>query len=300
MSTSTRLDIDLVFSLAESVKTSAALSGITASGSEQMTGTVTASGLDIKVYSNKPELFMQSATMGLKDLRSVAETLAEQGLTVSFSGPDGVIVRLGAVRASLAQRIVTGTPHIELGSRKVWAPLLRERNAAKAETPAIRLPPPTLLPFAPTFERRIRRQVTTTHYAFGGGRPRLFFVVGSDDWSGKMPEQFDLLPDVTTIGSAPSADLQLPGLLPRHAEIRHESNDEYVLHSFGEVAGGSRQLSGEQAGVRVLRTGARMEMGQWNLGFFREEYADHGRPYGGRQGGELAYQKPQPPRPGQN
>ena len=29
---------------------------------------------------------------------------------------------------------------------------------------------------------------------------------------------------------------------------------------------------------------------------YREEYADHGRPYGGRVGGELAFQKPQPPR----
>ncbi|MFY9679907.1 MAG: FHA domain-containing protein, partial [Glutamicibacter protophormiae] len=43
----------------------------------------------------------------------------------------------------------------------------------------------------------------------------------------------------------------------------------------------------------VLRSGARIELGGWRLVFYREEYADHGRPYGGRNGGELAYQRPQ-------
>lgn len=43
----------------------------------------------------------------------------------------------------------------------------------------------------------------------------------------------------------------------------------------------------------VLRTGARVQMGQWSMAFFREEFADHGRPFGGRSGGELAYQRPQ-------
>ncbi|HSP75244.1 MAG TPA: hypothetical protein VLO31_03400, partial [Cryobacterium sp.] len=47
---------------------------------------------------------------------------------------------------------------------------------------------------------------------------------------------------------------------------------------------------------QILRTGARIEMGPWRLAFFREEYADHGRPYGGRVGGEFAVQKPQPSR----
>jgi hypothetical protein len=89
-------------------------------------------------------------------------------------------------------------------------------------------------------------------------------------------------------------------LQPFHAEIRHDSNDEYVLHSLAEVAGGSQSLPGAQTGQRILRTGARMEMAQWRIGFFREEYADHGRPHGGRRGGELAYQKPQPDRQSDN
>jgi hypothetical protein len=282
MSTSTRLEADLVFSLAD-----------------QMTGTITASGLDIEVYSSAPELFVQAGTVKLKALRSVAAGLAERGLTVSVLGPNGLIVRIGAARASLLQRVLTGSRHIGLGNRKAWGPLLR-RPSAGTTTAAVGMPPATLVPLVPTFDRRIRRKITTTHYAFGAGRPRLVFVVGSENWSGQMPREFELLPGTTTIGSSPSADLQLPGLQPFHAEIRHDSNDEYVLHSLAEVAGGSQSLPGAQTGRRVLRTGARMEMAQWRIGFFREEYADHGRPHGGRRGGELAYQKPQPDRQSDN
>ena len=32
------------------------------------------------------------------------------------------------------------------------------------------------------------------------------------------------------------------------------------------------------------------------MSFYREEYADHGRPYGGRAGGEIGHQRPQPAR----
>ena len=35
----------------------------------------------------------------------------------------------------------------------------------------------------------------------------------------------------------------------------------------------------------------------WILVFGREEFADHGRPYGGREGGEFDVQPPQPGRP---
>ncbi len=48
---------------------------------------------------------------------------------------------------------------------------------------------------------------------------------------------------------------------------------------------------------QVLRTGARVDVGAHSLAFFREEYADHGRPYGGREGGEIGHQRSQPPRP---
>jgi predicted GNAT family acetyltransferase len=38
-------------------------------------------------------------------------------------------------------------------------------------------------------------------------------------------------------------------------------------------------------------------MGAWRLVFARDEFADHGRPYGGRNGGEGAHQRRQAPRP---
>jgi hypothetical protein len=44
----------------------------------------------------------------------------------------------------------------------------------------------------------------------------------------------------------------------------------------------------------LLRTGTRIDVGPWTLTYAREEYADHGRPYGGRLGGELGRQRPQP------
>lgn len=295
MAASTRLDIDLAFSLVEPRGTAAPESGASPSATEEMTGTITASGLDIEVYASKPELFVQSRSIKLKDLRGLAADLAERGLTVSLSGPDGLIIRLGAVRSSVVQRLLSGSTHIGLGSRTALAPILRRRNAAATKTSTPLVPPPTLLPLVPTFDRRIRRRITTTHYTPGAGRPRLIFVVGSENWNGQMPREFDLLPGVTTIGSSPTADLQLEGLEPLHAEIRHDANDEYVLHPLGEVAGGSRHIAGSDEG-QVLRTGARIEMGQWRMGFFREEYADHGRPFGGRLGGELAYQRPQPGR----
>ena len=118
-----------------------------------------------------------------------------------------------------------------------------------------------------------------------------------------MPREFDLLPDGTTIGSGAEADLQLEGLSPVHAEIRHTKDDEYVLYPIGELSGSSRlaDAGGRKDGGQVLRTGTRIELGKWKMAYFREEFADHGRPYGGRVGGELARQKPQAdPRPGRS
>jgi hypothetical protein len=47
---------------------------------------------------------------------------------------------------------------------------------------------------------------------------------------------------------------------------------------------------------KVLRTGNRVQLGGWTLVYWRAEYADHGRPFGGRIGGELGHQQPQPGR----
>lgn len=287
MTALTRLDIDLTFSLTEP--------GTPDSAAEAMQGTIRAGGTEVEIFTSNPELFVQGSAAMLRHLREIAAELAERGLTVSLYGPEGLIGRIGAVSAPLVQRIVTRSPNISLGSRAVLAPLLLRRNRASAPA-AVPLPPPTLFPLVPTFNRRIKRRVTTTHYAPGAGRPRLIFVIGSENWHGQMPREFDLLPTVTTIGSAPTADLRLDGLRLQHAEIRHDENDEYILYPLGPVGGTVRPGSVPGQPGTVLRTGARIEMGPWRMAFFREEYADHGRPFGGRAGGELAYQKPQPSR----
>ncbi|ASD22750.1 hypothetical protein B7495_12200 [Cryobacterium sp. LW097] len=282
---STRLDIDLVFSIDPADGEPA---------EDQAHGTIRANGLEIEVFLSDPERFVRARMSSLPALRSLAADLAERGLVVSVSGPDGVIARMGAVQAPLAQRLVTKSPHLIVGSTAAVSPLLRRWRQPTAPERTLPLPPPTPFPLVPTLARRIRRRVTTTHYAPGAGRPRLIFVVGSEYWNGQPPREFDLLPGVTRIGSAEDADLRLEGLDALHAEIRHDENDEYLLVALGPVGGGAR--TDDPSSGQILRTGARLEMGSWRMGFFREEYADHGRPFGGRLGGELSVQKPQPPR----
>ena len=295
MVTVPRLEIDLTFSLDE--PTSAETN---AGAGHALEGTITAAGTDVEIFANHPQLLMQGRSVKLADIRSLAKEIAGFGLSITLSGPDGVIARIGDVNAPVMQRVVTGSPHIRLGSVAAVAPLLRRRGTA---APVIPLPPKTLFPIVPTVSRRIRRTATTTHHVPGSGRPRLIFVVGSKNWDGKMPREFNLLPDGTTIGSGAEADLQLAGLTSLHAEIRHTADDEYVLYPIGELSGSSRLAGagGRRDGGQVLRTGTRIEFGQWKMAYFREEFADHGRPHGGRVGGELARQKPQTDtRPGRN
>jgi hypothetical protein len=142
---------------------------------------------------------------------------------------------------------------------------------------------------------------TTTHAEPGEGNPRLIFVVGSEQWSGGSPREFGLLDPVTRIGAGADMDLRLDGLEDSHAEIRHDENDEYVLFVHG-AAELSSELTGpseeDHDGGRVLRTGARVDLGDWQMSYYREEFADHGRPFGGRQGGEGEHQAAQPERDG--
>jgi hypothetical protein len=144
--------------------------------------------------------------------------------------------------------------------------------------------------------------VTTTHDPAGGGRPRLLFsaessarMAGSDDHAQVVQYEFPLVRGVTTIGSAPDAQLSLPEVSAREAEIHRDAADEYVFVPVGAAAS---RLNGADAVQAPLHSGDRLEIGDWVMSYFREEYADHGRPYGGRQGGELSDQKPQrKPRP---
>jgi FHA domain-containing protein len=134
----------------------------------------------------------------------------------------------------------------------------------------------------------------TTHDPRGGGRPRLIFAFGGTASEHDSQREFDLLPGVTVIGSGPDADLRLEGLAARHAEIRRDERDEYVYIDLGSETPG--RVDGQAVSSKPLRTGDRIELGDWMLSYFREEFADHGPPFGGRHGGnpEPAQAEPRP------
>jgi FHA domain len=128
--------------------------------------------------------------------------------------------------------------------------------------------------------------VTSTHDPLGGGRPRLILALGGSAPADAQQREFELRPGVTVVGSAPDAHLQLPGLDAYHAEIRRQSGDEYVWVDLGGAAGS--RVDGRPMGEQGLHTGDRVQVGSWTLTYFREEFADHGRPNGGRSGGEMS------------
>jgi FHA domain len=132
-------------------------------------------------------------------------------------------------------------------------------------------------------------KTTTTHDPHGGGHPRLIIALGGQAPANSQQREFKLLPGITVIGSGAEADLCLAGLDKHHAEIRRDSADEYVYVDLGTAAGSS--VDGRPAGKQALHTGDRIELGEWTLSYTREEFADHGRPYGGRQGGEFSHQQ---------
>lgn len=281
MPSSIHLEIDLVFSLVEP--------GDGDDSAEHLRGTVTADGTTVEIFVDNPAVFNGSNIPGLASVRSFAKALAGQGLEISVSGPKGSLISLGAVKSTMAQRLLTRSPHIRLGATSTLVPLLNlARRALEKSGSNVGMPPATPFPLVPTVNRRIKRTITTTHNAPGSGRPRLIFVQNSATWEGQVPREFELTEVRASIGSAAGSSLQLEGLLGLHAEVIHTADDEYVLVPHGPVSG-----SVNADGQSILRTGARIQLGQWCLAFFREEYADHGRPFGGRSGGELAYQRSQ-------
>ncbi len=125
---------------------------------------------------------------------------------------------------------------------------------------------------------------TTTHAAWGAGHPRLLVTSEQDRFV------HDIDCELTHVGSSDNSDLVLRATDPVHAKIMHDTTDEYLL----EMVGQGETSHGREA---TLRTGAQFTAGPWRLVFARDEYADHGRPYGGRNGGEGAHQMRQQPRP---
>ncbi|HYI55277.1 MAG TPA: FHA domain-containing protein [Microlunatus sp.] len=228
-------------------------------------------------------------------IRNVAAGLVGQGLRVIVEGPDGRLVSFGSgVRTPWWQRPFVRAAHVRVHDLRAALRTLprggRKGGAAGIAPPAMLFtPPPTVLPLAPTVLRRQR--ISTTHDPAGGGSPRLFFPAA--DSAGSRLKVFFLRPEIS-VGDREDADLRLRGVAAHQAVIRRNAQDEYVIEPDPDGlpvrVHGARLL-----GPTQLRTGARIEIGTWQMVYFRAEHADHGRPYGGRQGGEIDQQQWQPP-----
>ena len=225
-------------------------------------------------------------------VRALAEDLARRGVVVRVISGGRHLVSLGAVTAPWWQRRATGSRRIRIGSLRgaLTSARSRTRSTAAVLPDAALLPPATLWPLLPTMLRPRRRPVTTTHDPLHGGSPRLVlakeYVVADE-----QPATYRLQ-ERTTIGSDPGSDICLTGLEPHHAVVEHDQRDEFVITAVE----GATRVHGAFVDRQLLRTGTRVEVGTHRLVFFREEHADHGRPYGGRIGGEAGHQRPQPPR----
>ena len=266
---------------------------VTLPGHDPLRGAVRGAGQDLTLHVDRPERFAGSPDAA--PIRLLADALAARGLRLHVESPErGRLVTLGAVRAPWWQRPATRSRHLRIDSLRGALTAVRGRARLRAAAlPAVDLRPPgTVFPLAPTFLRRPRRLPTTTHDPAHGGGPRLVVVAADGIWAGE-PRVFWLQRELITIGSDPHCDVVLPGLLPVHAEVRHDDADEYVLLARGRDV----RVYGARVREQLLRTSARVELGAWVLAYYREEFADHGRPYGGRIGGELGHQRPQPPRP---
>lgn len=264
-------------------------------GASPVTGSLRGSGRTLELRVSQPDLFAGRADSAT--IRGLAMALAERGLSIRVVTPAGPLVTLGASRTSWLQRRVTRSRHIRIErGAGLWS-LIRGQSrgpSAGALPAASLLPPPTLFPVVPTLARRRRRRVTTTHDPDRGGNPRLVMPLGPYAMVGERQTEYRLRDGVTTIGSAAGCDIRLSGLEPLHAEVRHDELDDFVLVRIGSE--GTVRVHGAPVDTAVLATGSGIDIGAWQLSYLREEYADHGRPYGGRIGGELGHQRPQPSR----
>lgn len=282
-----RFDVDLTFS--------ASIPAADGEEPEHVAGTIEGHGQELTIRADSLSVFPSLGKFDRGAMNQLALRLKRAGVKINVEGPDGTLVSVGNVKPTIFERAATGSSAIKPGKIAATKKLLN-RKAAVADSFPMAIPG-TLFPLLPTFLRNYRMRSTTTHYASGGGRPRLIFVRDSESWDGKAPKIFNLTTESLAIGGSPGADLTLAGLDDVHARIVHNELDEYELVAEAPIGGSVGMRAGN---TQTLRSGARIEMGDWRLVFFREEYADHGRPFGGRSGGELSFQKPQyNPRTGQ-
>jgi hypothetical protein len=272
-----RIEADLTFA------------SVSADGSAGVRGSVSADGDTIVVTVAGP---LTASGLPRRVVRRLADVLARQQLRLVVNSSAGLVAALGDVRAPWWHRLLTGSPHMRLGRlREVRHLLGPRRNGA-----SIAMPPTTPFPLLPTVSSLGPRPVTTTHDPRGGGDPRVVFALSPWPRAGEVARVEYLNRTRTTFGSSRDCDVRVDGLEPLHAVIERTEIDEYVLTHV--AAEGTSTVAGVPAQRSLLRTGAGIVLGSTRLTYFRAEYADHGRPFGGRLGGEIDHQRPQPtPRP---
>jgi hypothetical protein len=126
----------------------------------------------------------------------------------------------------------------------------------------------------------------------GAGNPRLVrategrAVAGSPEAEGRE-QSYPLRLAVTTIGSADGQEVQLDGVGAAHGEVRRDAGDDEFVYRHLDAEGVS-YLDGAAVTEAGLHHGDRLTVGPWTLIFQRDEYADHGRFEGGREGGDAS------------
>lgn len=262
-------------------------------GQEAVNGTIRGAGSRLVLAVDRPEVF--ASRSDADTVNAMAEALAKQGVVVEVRHDDIHLVTMGDVRAPWWQRRATGSRRIRLGSFRGILTAARLRFSGKASSilPDSSLaPPPTLWPLVPTGARPPKRPISTTHDPARGGKPHLAVVTPGGIDAEEKRRVFRLTQDVTTIGSGADCTIRLNGLADLHAEIVHDDEDEFVVRAHERDV----RVNGSVVSEQLLRTGSRLEVGGWTFAYSREEYADHGRPFGGRIGGEFGHQQPQTPR----
>lgn len=261
---------------------------VTRPGGTSVTARVTAVGRRVSLRSSDLSAF--AAGRSGRDFTTLARRLADEGVIVEIADTEGPLLRLGAVRPRFWHRVATGTPHVQVVRWRAAAAL--KARALTGGSDAIVLPPPAAWPDLPTAPWA-RRRVTTTHDPYGGGHPRLYLSDTRVPATGREVRVHLLALGETTIGSSPESNLCLDGISDLQAVVTRTEQDEYVIGARGRQT--PTYVNGRELPLQTLRTGCRIELGPWRLTYVRDEFADHGRPYGGRLGGEIGHQRPQDP-----
>lgn len=253
-------------------------------------GHLSGAGSLLLLEVDTPEAFAGAADA--PTMRRLAEALAGLPVRVRVVSDGRHLLTIGAVRAPWWQRRLTGSRRISVHSLAglLTAARARGTRVERALPDRSLLPPPTVWPPVPTLLRRRRHPVGTTHDPDRGGDARFHLAQGSLPGSGAALV-FRLRPG-DRIGSGAQCEIRLPGLAEVHAVLRHDAEDEWAV----EAVAGTTRVHGRNVAREILRTGTAVTLGTHRLSFVRDEYADHGRPHGGRVGGELGHQQPQEPR----